>query len=72
MDKYVIVGSIPFSISHWDHERERIVILTKKSLWIVKYDFIAMRVLEKERHELNKFDTIQKGLLTYPASSIVP
>lgn len=59
-------------ISHWDHERERIVILTKKSLWIVKFDFIAMRVLERERHELNKFDTIQVGQLTYPPSSIVP
>lgn len=59
-------------ISHWDHERERMVILTKKSIWIVKYDFIAMRIIEKERHELNKFDTIQIGLLTYPSSSIVP
>lgn len=48
------------------------VILTKKSLWIIKYDFIAMRIIEKERHELNKFDTIQTGVLTYPASSIVP
>lgn len=59
-------------ISHWDHERERIVVLTRKSLWIVKYDFIAMRILEKERHLLNKFDTIQTGPLTYPPSSVVP
>lgn len=48
------------------------VILTKKSLWIVKYDFIAMRIIEKELHALNKFDTLQMGPLTYPASSIVP
>lgn len=71
-DDELIVGLICFRISHWDHERERIVILTRKTIWIVKYDFIAMRILEKEKHELNKFDTIQRGPLTYPASSIVP
>ena len=33
---------------------------------------VVARIIEKERHELNKFDTIQKGPLTYPPSSIVP
>lgn len=68
----LIIIILIFRISHWDHERERMVILTKKSLWIVKYDFIAMRIIEQEKHALNKFDTIQMGPLTYPPSSIVP
>lgn len=48
------------------------VILTEKHLWIIKYDFIALRVLRKEKHPLNKFDTIQRGNLTYPSNSVVP
>ncbi|XP_055685000.1 tumor protein p63-regulated gene 1-like protein [Lutzomyia longipalpis] len=59
-------------ISHWDHERERIVILTTKALYIIKFDFIALRILKKEKILLNKIDTIIHGKLTYPTASFVP
>uniref|UniRef100_A0A1L8DAI0 Putative tumor protein n=1 Tax=Nyssomyia neivai TaxID=330878 RepID=A0A1L8DAI0_9DIPT len=59
-------------ISHWDHERERIVILTTKALYIIKFDFIALRILKKERVLLNRVDTIIRGKLTYPTGSFVP
>ncbi|GAB0091291.1 Tumor protein p63-regulated gene 1-like [Sergentomyia squamirostris] len=59
-------------ISHWDHERERIVILTTKALYVIKYDFIALRILKKAKVLLNTVDTIVHGKLTYPTSSFVP
>lgn len=59
-------------VSHWDHEKEKIVILTSKSLLTVKYDFIAMRILEHTKTSLNSIDKIIKGFLSYPSSSLIP
>ncbi|XP_059617193.1 tumor protein p63-regulated gene 1-like protein isoform X2 [Phlebotomus argentipes] len=59
-------------ISHWDHERERIVILTTKALYVIKFDFIALRILKKEKILMNRVDTIIHGKLTYPTASFVP
>lgn len=63
---------IAFSISHWDHERERVFILTSKTLLDVKYDFIALKILQSNKTKLNQVDTIIQGKLTYPQTSLVP
>ncbi|XP_055842360.1 tumor protein p63-regulated gene 1-like protein isoform X1 [Episyrphus balteatus] len=68
-----VVGSwLLTDISHWDHERERIFILTSKTLLDVKYDFIALKILQSNKIRLNQIDTIIEGKLTYPQASLVP
>lgn len=68
-----IIGSwLLTDISHWDHERERIFILTSKTLLDVKYDFIALKILQSNKIRLNQIDTIIQGKLTYPQTSLVP
>ncbi|XP_022199302.1 tumor protein p63-regulated gene 1-like protein [Nilaparvata lugens] len=59
-------------ISSWDTEKERLIILTARSIFTVKYDFIALKLLEHEKVELEKIDTIIIGGLIYPQSSLVP
>ncbi|KAL5276732.1 hypothetical protein ACFFRR_002139 [Megaselia abdita] len=59
-------------VSHWDHERERIIVLTTKTLLIVKYDFIALKSVQHTKVRLDKVDTVLDGRLTYPSSSLVP
>ncbi|XP_055713707.1 tumor protein p63-regulated gene 1-like protein isoform X2 [Phlebotomus papatasi] len=71
-DSDILGSCLLTEISHWDHERERIVILTTKALYVIKYDFIALRILKKEKILLNKIDTIIHGKLTYPTASFVP
>lgn len=68
-----IVGSwLLTEISHWDHERERIFILTTKTLLEVKYDFISLRILKHTKLRLGQIDTILKGKITYPETSLLP
>lgn len=68
-----VVGSwLLTDISHWDHERERIFILTSKTLLDVKYDFIALRILQSNKVRLDQIDTVIQGKLCYPQASLVP
>lgn len=59
-------------ISHWDHERERIYILTTKTLLEVKYDFISLRILQNTKLRLFQIDKLIRGSLTYPEGSLIP
>lgn len=59
-------------ISLWDNEKERLVLLTTDELIIVKYDFIALKMLDSKRVPLNIIDTVINGDLVYPSGSIVP
>ncbi|XP_037920316.1 tumor protein p63-regulated gene 1-like protein isoform X2 [Hermetia illucens] len=59
-------------ISHWDHERERIYILTTKTLLEVKYDFISLRILQNTKLRLFQIDKLIRGTLTYPEGSLIP
>jgi len=58
-------------INHWDLHREKIVMLTEKTLFIVVYNFISMKILEYRRLNLNELQTVQVGDLKYPASSFM-
>ncbi|XP_069683381.1 tumor protein p63-regulated gene 1-like protein isoform X1 [Periplaneta americana] len=59
-------------ISLWDHEKERLILLTSNSLFTVKYDFIALKQLDVRRVPLDRVDTLVIGDLIYPTGSLVP
>lgn len=59
-------------INIWDAEKERLVLLTNKSLLVIKFDFIALRPLEVRRTLLEQIDTLVLGDLVYPPASLVP
>ncbi|XP_043255206.1 tumor protein p63-regulated gene 1-like protein isoform X2 [Colletes gigas] len=68
-----IVGSwLLTEISLWDIEKERLIVLTKKALYSVKYDFISLKILEYNRVPLSQIDTLISGELIYPSSSLTP
>ncbi|XP_014214255.1 tumor protein p63-regulated gene 1-like protein isoform X3 [Copidosoma floridanum] len=59
-------------ISIWDTEKERLVLLTKESLYWVKYDLISLKIIEYHRISLTDVDTLVAGELVYPPTSILP
>ncbi|XP_043602004.1 tumor protein p63-regulated gene 1-like protein isoform X2 [Bombus pyrosoma] len=68
-----IIGSwLLTEISLWDIEKERLVILSKKAIYSIKYDFISLKILEYNRIPLLQIDTFVSGELVYPPSSLAP
>ncbi|XP_072751435.1 tumor protein p63-regulated gene 1-like protein isoform X2 [Anoplolepis gracilipes] len=68
-----LVGSwLLTEISLWDTEKERLVLLSTKALYSVKYDFISLKILEFNRIPISLFDTIVAGELIYPSTSLAP
>lgn len=61
-----------FRIDHWDNEKERILLLCQKSMIIVKYDFIGMKMEDHRRITLTDIDKIVQGELKYPERSLAP
>lgn len=61
-----------YRISLWDNEKERLILLTSKTLTTVKYDFIALKQLEYRKIPLQTVDTLVIGDLIYPSGSLVP
>ncbi|XP_013407831.1 tumor protein p63-regulated gene 1-like protein [Lingula anatina] len=59
-------------IDHWDAEKEKMVLLTENSLLIIKYDFVAIKMLRFRRVMLHLLDTIEVGEIVYPDKSIMP
>lgn len=53
-------------------EKERLVLLTTKALYSVKYDFISLKILDFNRVPMLLFDTAVMGDLIYPTSSLAP
>jgi hypothetical protein len=58
-------------IDHWNIDHERIVFITEKSLIVVKYDFIQMKMLEAKQIPLVCVNKVQIGDLTYPPKSLM-
>ena len=73
LDRYRYKLSLFFvlRIDHWDHEKERIVLITKKSLCLVKYNFIGLKVDEIRKIPLTKCDKIQVGRFVYPKNTMM-
>lgn len=68
-----LVGSwLLTEISLWDTEKERLVLLSTKALYSVKYDFISLKILDFHRIPISLFDTITIGELIYPSASLAP
>ena len=61
-----------YRIDHWDMEKERLVLLTTKSILVVNFDFIRMAVNDYRRILLSHVTQIQIGDLVYPAVSLMP
>lgn len=59
-------------VDHWDNEKERLVLLTAQTLFIFKYDFIALSLLDYDRIPLSKMTQVTIGNLDYPSRSITP
>ncbi|XP_058797466.1 tumor protein p63-regulated gene 1-like protein [Phymastichus coffea] len=59
-------------ISIWDTEKERLILLTKNSLYAIKYDLISLKILEYKKVYLAVIDTLIAGELIYPPTSLLP
>lgn len=67
-----IILSYVNRINIWDAEKERLVLLTRRSFLVIKFDFIALKPIEVRRTSLEMIDTIVVGDLVYPPASLVP
>ncbi|XP_063772556.1 tumor protein p63-regulated gene 1 protein [Pseudophryne corroboree] len=57
-------------IDHWNNEKERVVLLADKSLFICKYDFIMLCSQQIQKVPLNFIDRICRGPFTFPEKSV--
>lgn len=65
------VLSLPCSrIDHWNHEKERVVVLTDLTLLICKYDFIMLKCLQVQKVPLNYIDKVCLGSFAFPEKSL--
>lgn len=59
-------------INHWDTDKERLLLLTPKTLVIAKYDFIALKRLGYKKLPLDLVEQLHVGDLIYPNGSLIP
>ncbi|XP_065168250.1 tumor protein p63-regulated gene 1-like protein isoform X2 [Atheta coriaria] len=59
-------------INLWDSDKERLILLMTNCVISVKYDFIALKILEYRRIFLKNLDNVVIGDLVYPPGSLVP
>ncbi|KAK3749176.1 hypothetical protein QZH41_010377 [Actinostola sp. cb2023] len=70
-DGKVVSSYLLTEIDHWDHEKERIVVITEKKLILIKYNFIGLRVEDHRKIPLISCDKIQSGRFTYPKNTMM-
>lgn len=58
-------------ISTWDFHREKIVLLTEKTLFIITYDFIKSCIHFYKRISLSDINKVHFGSLKYPNKSLM-
>ncbi|XP_068899354.1 tumor protein p63-regulated gene 1-like protein isoform X4 [Tenebrio molitor] len=59
-------------INHWNSDKERLLLLTPRTLVVAKYDFIALKRLGYKKLPLELVDEVIYGNLAYPNGSLIP
>ncbi|CDS37717.1 protein fam79a [Echinococcus multilocularis] len=59
-------------IDHWNNEHERIVVLTERSFYIIRYDFLSGHIRESKRVGLGQLISVTTGPLVFPTKSLMP
>ncbi|CAL8077768.1 unnamed protein product [Calicophoron daubneyi] len=59
-------------IDHWNNEHERLVILTERNFYILRYDFLQCRVRDSRRIGLGQLTNVITGPIVFPAKSLMP
>ncbi|XP_063057736.1 tumor protein p63-regulated gene 1 protein [Engraulis encrasicolus] len=58
-------------VDHWNNEKERLVVLTERTLLICKYDFVMFTCDQIQRIPLNHVDRITQGPFCFPQHSLL-